>query len=569
LQISHLKLFFTKEDRNFMKKLSALLALGIFTYNMNECIFAENFHQPNFMHYDYNNQEDDDDDDFAIDAGLNELNLNNIDTSHTLTRTAGADTVYAFFSFIDGQPTYQNAILNTPIYQQTSPIRNRPILEFPFTLTYGFDINDTNSISLTPFLNYANKKNFTKTSQTLDSYFLLGNPARIAALEYIDSLDLGVQVADNVAKSLALFDPATVEERRIGGVFEARVTHNKCSLITQLPILYVERNLYLTPMQKAAISISSIGNMLAADGVSQNDFVYEHIVMDQVGLGDFKFKAMYQAHNSNTFNIDLGGFIIVPTATAFAQGIAGVWFDANNDRAYLDLTTIDPENITTENKDEIANFFLAAVDKLSSNILNCPLGNNGHVVFAPSINFDWYFGDRWQMSNDFSLQVPLPSTEQRFYQFTQTQAQFLADYNAAYDAGADVFASYVNTQIQNMFFPFVFPTMVYPGVVFNSTNQFGYHLETTDLYLGANFWYQGAEQLKTFTNAYNNGQDYSYDYAGAGAASAAQEKIFARVNYNIVHGKYAWSISGYGDITVWNSGIGNDFTFALSVDCKF
>lgn len=552
-----------------MKKLSALLAFGIFTYTINDCIFANNFGEQNFIHYNYDNQENDDDDDFAIDTGLNQLNLNHIDTKHNLTRAAGPETIYAFFSLIADQPQYQEAILNTPIYQQTSPIRNRPILEFPFTLAYGFDMKGKNSVSLTPFMNIASKKNFTKTSQTLDSYFLLGNPARIAALEYIDSLDLGIQVADNLAKSLALFDPATVVERRLGGIFESRAGHDKWSLICQLPILYTERNLYLTPVQKAAISVSSIGGMLETDGVSEDDFVYDHIVMDQVGLGDFKLKAMYQMHNSNTFNIDLGGFIIVPTATAFVQGIAGVWFDANNERGYLDLTTIDPENITTQNQDDIANFFLAAVDKLSSNILNCPLGNNGHVVFAPSINFDWYFADRLQWSNDFSLQVPLPAKEQRFYQLTQTQTQFLTDYNAAYDAGPDIFASYVNTQIQNMFFPFVFSTMVYPGVVFNSTNQLVYHLETTDLYLGANFWYQGAEQLKLLNNANNNGQNYSYDYAGAGAASAAQEKIFARVNYNIEHGRYAWSVSGYGDITVWNSGIGNDYTVALSIDCKF
>jgi hypothetical protein len=512
--------------------------------------------------------QDDDDDDFEIDTNLNQLDLTNIDTKHELTRTAGSDTVYAFFSLIYDQPTYQNAILNLPIYQQTSPIRNRPMLEQPFTLTYGFDIKDRCSVSLTPFLNYTSHKNFTKTSDVLSNYFLLGNPERLAAVTYIDD-SLQLSAAENLVKSMGLFDYATVEERRLGGIFESRVNHNKLSLVTQLPILYVERNLFLTPMQKAAISVSSLGKMLETDGVSENDFVYEHIVMDQVGLGDFKFKAMYEAHTSDIFSIDLGGFIIVPTATAFAQGIAGVWFDANNDRAYLDLTTIDPTNISTENKDAIANFFLAAVDKLSSNILNCPLGNNGHVVFAPSINFDWYFADRWQWSNDFSLQVPLPAKEQRFYQFTQTQTQFLEDYNSAYSAGADVFAAYVNTQIQNMFFPFVFPTMVYPGVVFNSTNQLGYHLRTTDIYFGANFWYQGAEQLKNFGTGNTGNQNFTYDYAGAGAASAAQEKIFARINYNIEHGKFLWSVSGYVDGTIWNSGIGKDFTVALSIDCKF
>ena len=553
-----------------MKKLSALLALGLLTYSMNECLFAQSFSQQSFLQYD-DYESEDDDDDFAIDMDLNELDLDVVDTQNMPTRgaTRSVDDIYLFFSIIADKPAFQNGLLNTPVYQQTSIIRNRPILEYPFTLTYGFDIKDNSSVSLTPFLNMSSHKNFTKTSQTLDSYFLLGNPAKITALEYIDSLELTKPIAENLAKSLALFDPAIVQERRLGGVLESRVSLEHWSLFAQLPILYTERNLYLTPVQKAAIAISPIGGMLKSDGVSENDFVYQHIVMDQVGLGDFKFKAMYQAHSSDIFSLDLGGFIIVPTATAFAQGIVGVWFDANNDRGYLDLTKITPGNLTTENKDAITNFFLDAIDTLSSNILNCPLGNNGHVVFAPSMNFDWYFAQNWQWSNDFSLQVALPATEQRFYQLTQTENQFLTSYNNAYNAGPDTFGTFVNQQIQNTFFPFVFPTQVYPGVVFNSTNQLGYHLATTDIYFGANFWYQGAEQLKMLANANNNNQDFSYNYPGAGAASAAQEKLFARINYTIETDRCQWSLSGYGDATVWNSGIGNDFTVGLSIDCKF
>ncbi len=545
-----------------MKKLSALLALGMLTYSMNESIFAQDFSQQNYMQYD-----DDDDDDFAVDTDLNTLNLNDIDKTHTLTRTAGPDNIYAFFSLIHDQPQYQNAILNLPIYQQTSPVRNRLILDYPFTLTYGFAINDHHSFSIVPFFNYASHKNFTKTSDTLNSYFLLGNPARIDAITYIDDI-VHLNAAERLARSLGLFDFATIEERKLGGALCSQVLFENWRLIAQMPILYVERNLFLTPVQKAAIAVSSMGNMLATDGVDENDFIYQHIVMDQVGLGDLKIKAMYQAHTTDTFNINLGGFMIAPIATAFAQGIVGVWFDANNDRAYLDLATIDPQNITDQNKDDIANFFLAAVDKLSSNILNCPLGSH-HVIFAPSVNFDWYFANNWQFSNDFSLQVALPSTEQRFYQLTQTPSQFSSDYNAAFNAGPEIFCKYVNTQIQNMFFPFVFPTMVYPGAVFNSTNQFGYHLATTDIYFGGNFWYQGAEQLKLVHNAYNNNQNYSYDYPGAAAASAAQEKLFARINYRIQTDRYEWSVSGYADATVWNSGIGNDYTLALSFDCKF
>ncbi len=551
-----------------MKKISALLTLGLVFYSTADVAVASDFNYLETAMLE-------DNDDFAIDDSLNSISLEN-SNNFTLTRsfrspTDNAALIYAFFGFINDNPAAQNAILNVPIYQQTSPIRNRPILEYPFTLPYGFDLRDNNSLTFQFFYNTCSHKNFTKDSTSLGSYFLLGNPARIAELEFIDDLSGDDNVA-NLAKALVLFDPATVQENRMGGVLESHVIHNNTVLTVQLPVLYAERNLYLTPSQKAAISISSLGGMLATDGVDENDFIYKHIVMDQFGIGDLKFKAMYEIHATDTFDIDLGGFVILPTATALKQGMIGTWFDQNNDRAYLDLATIDlSAPLTTQNQDDVVDFFLAAIDKLSSNILNCPLGNNGHVVIAPSINFDWYFARHWQFSNDFSLQVPLPGQEQRFYQKVQSQAEFLNNYNAAFEEGATdpiFFVNYVNTQLQDLFFPYVFPTMVFPGIVFNSTNQIAYEFNACNFYIGSNFWYQGPEHLKSFPNIQNN-QDYSYEYAQAAAASAAQEKLFAKVSYNLDSTNYSWSLSAYGDITVWNSGIGNDFTLGISVDGKF
>ena len=547
-----------------MKKTSVLLAFGLLFYTPT-IVVATSYFTPNTMQFD-----DDDDDDFMIDTDLNDISLDasTINLHPTRSPLTNAENIQNFFALVEDP----NAVLNLPIYQQTSPIRNRPILEYPFTLTYGFEMHENNAISIQLFLNSCSHKNFTKTSTTLDSYFLLGNPTRFAQLLFVDEITERKTI-ENLAKSLALFDPATVQENRIGGVLESHVVHNNFFLSAQLPILYAERNLYLTPSQKAAISISSLGGMLQTDGVDENDFVYQHIVMDQFGIGDLKIKAMYEMHTSRNFDIDLGGFIIFPTATALKQGMIGTWFDQNNERAYLDLATINVlEPLTVQNQDDIANFFLAAVNKLSSNILNCPLGNNGHVVLAPSINFDWYFAQNWQFSNDFSLQVPLKAQEQRFYQKTQSQAEFLNAYNTAFGTGtpddAITFVSFVNDEIQNLFFPYVFPTMVYPGMVFNSTNQVAYRFHACDFFIGSNFWYQGAESLQPFINTQND-QNFTYNYTGAEAASAAQEKLFARVDYNIDTTDLCWSFSLYGDITVWNSGIGNDFTLGLFVDCKF
>ena len=536
-----------------MKKISILLALGLLVQTANAPLIAYDFD-------DISTQ--DDDDDFSIDTDLNNLSLDNVDSS-TITRDASsnADTIAFLFGLI-ANPA---AILNSPIYQQTSPIRTRPILEYPFALTYGFDLQDNNSISLMLYLNSSSTKNYTKDGTALSSYFLLGSPEKIAELQVA-----GEQTAAALGKSLALFDPATVQENRIGGILESHILHNNVILTMQLPILYSERNLQLKPWEKAAISVSPLGQTLTAEGVNESStsFEYQHFVMDQFGIGDFKFKAMYEVHTSDTFTADFGGFIILPTATALKQGIIGTWHEQNNERAYLDLTSIDVSNITAQNQEDIANFFLAAVDKLSSNILNAPLGNNGHVVIAPSFNCDWFFASKWQLSSDASLQIPLPTLEKRFFQKTQSQAAFQAAYNAAADAGSIPFVDFINQELQDLFFPYVFSTMVFPGVVFNSTNQLVYHHNAClDFYAGSNFWYQQAETL-IIPNPVTQ-QTSTYDYAGATAASAAQEKLFGKINYNFETTNYSWSFGAYGDITVWNSGIGNDFTLGLCLDGKF
>lgn len=537
----------------FMKKISILLTFGLLCYTT-ASIDAHN------QSIDF-----DDDDCFAIDTDLNDIshNLNNIDRS-TLTRSdnSSALAIYTFFGLMDDP----SAVLNTPIYQATSPVRNRPILEYPFALTYGFDNKDKNTLSFMLYANFWDHKHYTKDGTTLNTYFDLGNEERIAQLAIADQA-LELNTVENLAKSLGLFDPATIEARRMGGLLEAHVAANKWNVMVQLPILYTEQNLHLKPWEKAAIALSPIGGMLQTDGVDENDFIYDHIVMDQFGIGDIKLKTMYQMHTSNTFNLDLGAFIIFPTARALKQGIVGTWFDQNNERAYLNLTTIDPQNITVQNQDDVANFFLGSVNKLASNILNTPLGNGGFVMLAPSINFDWYFARDWQFSNDFSLQVPLPAMQPKFYQQTQTQINFLIDYNQAYNAGPDAFASYVNQEIQNLFFPYVFPTKVFPGIVFNSTNQFVYGYHDWDFYIGTNFWYQGAESLQKPDILYL--QSFQYDYVGAQAASAAQQKLFLKTNWNTQTTNYSWSLSLYGDITIWNCGIGNDYTLGLTVDCKF
>ncbi|MGZ6250881.1 MAG: hypothetical protein ACXWL2_02535 [Candidatus Chromulinivorax sp.] len=537
-----------------MKKIAILVSLSLCLHNTS----ITNFNHESYHAYE---QYDDDDDDFAIDDSLNNLNVDNIIVSGNLTRSPedNAALIQAFFSYIDNPA----AILNSPIYQKTFAVPVRPILEYPFALTYAFENVVNNSLSAMFFLNSTPKKNFTQDSTELGSYYLLGSPEKVATLENVDNI-VGRQVVGPISKALSLLDPAKLQENRLGVVFKSHTVHNKTILDIQLPFLYAERNLFFTPVEKAALAYSPLGAMLRTDGVeTEDDFIYNNIVMDQFGISDLKVKAIYQMHESPTFDFYLGGFTILPTATAFKRGMIGTWFDHNNERAYLDLSLINPLDISVENQDAISEFFLAAVDKLSSIVLDCPLGNKGHVVIAPTLNFNYYFHRKWQFSNDFSLQYSLPALEKRFYRFIQSNNDFMYAYNEAYNSDPLTFVYFVNESLQNLLFPYMYETMVHPGIVFNCTNQLLHTHHDWTFNFGSNFWYHSAESLDT------SAIPLQLDYQSAQASHAAQEKLFAQATWNSESTNYSWSLSLYGDITIWNIAMGNDYTLGINVDCKF
>jgi len=536
-----------------MKKASlTLFVLGLFYLNSYSTLHTMDF---------------DDDDDFDISCDLDNMSLDNLEpVKMNLTRAGNyADAWAAAILFLDAQqPGSIYTLLDSSVYIKTSDVRNRPILEYPFALTYGFDLRNQSVFSVFGFFNKSYKKNFTKNSQFLDSYFAIDDRVRLDVLQEIsDSLGSKFDLED----TLALFGPAGIEERRVGGLLQMHVVRDKCNINLQLPVLYAERNLQLSDAQQAVIASSEIAEIWESDAnQSSETFKYKHFVLDQWGVGDLKIKAMYELHRSNKFDIDLGGFLIFPTAGAIQKGVVGTWFNQTNDRAYLDLTTINPNPeipLTQQSQDNIAQFFLAAMDKLSSNILHCPLGNKGHFVMAASTNFDWYFSRNWKLSSDQSIQVPLPAQEQRFYKNIQT----LEDFNAAFDIAmndAENLMIFVNQEFQNIFFPYVFTTRVFPGVVLNSTNRFIFNHNAWDFHVGANFWYQGREYLKIPKMELNQ-----YDVEAASASSAYQEKILGQVSYRVERENYFWSLGLYGDITIWNSGIGNDYTAGVNLDCRF
>ncbi len=508
---------------------------------------------------------DDFDDDFNFDdSDLNNLSLNNIQTPIVLRGTP-EENAATWTVAIAATVNNPNATFNTSFYKKTSPVRIRPMLEYPFALTYGYDLEENSSMSCALYLNVAHEKVFTNDSTALYSYI------NVDSSNFVEGSFEG--------ETIDLFAPIKVYEARIGGLLQGYVHHNKWKITMQLPLAYTARKLSLTDEEQTAIQESSLGDMFeSASGGDIESFKKSHFGVDQFGFGDFKMKATYQIYNSDRFHDDFGGFVIFPTAVATKQGINGTWFEQTNTKGYLNLLTIDPQDIinntlTQENITDMRTFLLDVFDTLNSNILYSPLGNNGHVVCAVTNNFEFAFSDRWTWFNDLSLQIPLVAQEQRYFKYLQTEESFLQEYNQLIESDNYVdFVLFINQKIQDSFFPTIITTKVFPGLVFNSTNQLMYKHHDWDFTFGTNLWIQGQESLQNHNtmpngNQINNG--YSYDITSATAARVWQEKLLGKINYNFESSTNSWSAGLYGDVTILNSEIGNDFTIGFILDGKF
>lgn len=530
--------------------------------------FIQSFDNP----LEFSNDFDDDDDDF-FEVGTNPFDDEpDEETKKSLAKKVPKDvkSINGWNVAIQGQAKARN-LLHSDLFLKSSPIRHRNITTFPINLNYLYK-HDICDLSATLFFNKTNAKNFTQTSTTLNSYALLENNPIADVLEEL-ATQYGIASKFNIGESLQLLAPAKVQEHNLGILFQLDRTHNDWTFDLQIPLLYAERNLFLTDEEKNALYGSALAQIIGSSGdLDEWEIAKQHFISDQIGIGDLKFRFMKQIACDWRGNTLLGGFISLPTAFAIKKGVIGTHFQQNNDRAPLPLEEINPDptaaaNLTDKNKEDLANFFSAASDHLMANILHTSLGNKGHINLGLTASCDWYINDAWSMNSNYALEIPIPAKEKRFFIKHQTQEGFDKKYNEAKAVDALSVVNFARNELKDRLFPLVYNSFVFPGVILNSITHFSRSFGTWNCNAGWNFWYQGAEKDISIDAPIT---ELPYlDIKNAFAASASQFKIFGKIHHIFETKQYQWSLSLYGDATIWNSGIGNDFTLGLSVDYIF
>ena len=489
-------------------------------------------------------------------------------------------------------------ILEQDLYLRTNELNNRSLLDYPIFLprrwkeyptTIGFDV----------FWNKSNNMFFTESSAGIASYINMGPELSAAIDETADKLRPFIPILDTLpalSRILSLFRNFTVEQRRVGLMFHAEKRFKKVFLYCFVPIYYLERNMYASEVEQEAIELV-FGR---TDEATQNELAKKHLISDKFGLGDTRLSIDFQLKDTDMLGFNLGFFTTIPTAFAFVKNIHGSTFDKVTCPPRLDIldlwckATSGSEEEKKAALQSIENFGFKALDNLSAQILEAPLGNGGHLGLGFALQTDSYmkniihrpWADAINFRSRLSLEYLIPATKTRY--FLENQAvryqKFVAlgldratkaitDQIEAEEAYALQVLDFFNEQIVQELFPPAFKARVHPGFIFRSTSKAYHEGERWYFSIGSDFWLQSKERLTNLElpNCKNQPKVNmdNYQIKNAQKSVAYQGKIWGTLGYKIIRDDIDWMLSLNVDQTYLNSGIGQDYTVSLGIEAHF
>ncbi len=471
-------------------------------------------------------------------------------------------------------------ILQEDLYKRTHPINTRAIHDFPhfyidtcclFPCSWRFSVQ--------PFFHFTLRGNFTKNSKFIRSYIALDNPNILQQLDELNrDSDTGEKQFD-IPEILGLFEPLKIQERRAGFMFSGEKNLGCWSFWIKAPIIYLERNVFLTDSEKKAIEDADIfdDNDPTTDLEEQQmKFARKHFIGDKIGIGDTRFRFGYNIIDKSENSLTLGGEITLPTAFAFAKGLYGLHFSKNtpnpefNIFENLQLIFCLDSNLNKVKKN-VEEFLLGAIDRLSAIVIEQKLGNGGHIGLAGFARSDLQVTDCLWFASYGALEYLLPASERRFYIKKKKQSDFI-DRNYQCEGIDDeqceklseANLAFINQQLIDTLFPKMYETTIFPGFVFKLGAWLNYQTKFIDFTFGYDLWWQEQEKLGKIKAPKNVKNILRTDIAQK--PGAMQHKIFSGINYIHKRENYEWCLGIFADTTFFQFGIGKDFGISLKYE---
>jgi hypothetical protein len=475
------------------------------------------------------------------------------------------------------------AIFEENIFNKTSNLNKRSWLDYTF-YQLPFPSNNNLDVKASVFWNMTGRCFFTGGSSCLSSYLGLQNDSLINKIQQVQN-NVNNSVACNdffvkflqinpavfnidVRKILGLFAGATVQQRLFGLFAEVTKNFERWNIGVKVPLLYQERNIFLSDSEIDAIDMAV--NLPPANPDQINQFAKSHLISDRAGLGDSRLFISYQASDREKLDLQLGLYTTMPTALPMQKGIIGSEFPKQCltppefDLCGILSLGLSAAALERRLKHELSIISEDFLDSMAANLLEDNLGNGKHWGFAFFAEPTLALNDYWSWHNRASFEYLFPANESRFFIQDANLAQFASfDFNSQDEDVAEVNLRFLNSRLLSMFFPNSFNVLVRPGPIAMFTTDITYQGKQWWATFGNDVWFQGKEHID-FTVDQNG-----FDTQKCIKPFAFQYKMFGGISCALYRERSSWVLSLKADGTVASSGIGKDYSIVLSATTTY
>jgi hypothetical protein len=498
-------------------------------------------------------------------------------------------------------------LLENNLYNHTYPLNKKSIIDVPAF----FPARDSKRISnfgMGFFFDQTWRMYFSQQCDAIQSYLAICSP------QLLDRLSECVECAKplfpnfniNPVDFFPLLRNITVQDRQTGLMLHGDKVFGTMRLHVHIPVFYQQRNYYMTQDERNCLvnffqtdldshhaAPSQCDQSCATDqhGVgihaNKNDavdmaLVQNFLVGDRVGVGDTRIHLDWELIRRYYYKFSLGFVATIPTAFAFKKGLLGSSFeDAGTPKDFSIANLIDAaQNGNVEKATTLGLAFASgAFRQLSHNLLDTDLGYGNHIGLGLSYNtkgrLSFLIKRPWahhvKMSSRMIVQYYMPGREVRSFVENKNPDDYTEDnFNLDRIATDPVYAQerydFLNEKFIQELYPFQLRTMVYPGIIFQSTSGYYFEYRGWKAQLGGDFW---ARTNESFGKICMPPGTPSLEISCAKRPAAIQSRIHGLLAYSIPGVISSWTISLYGDKTYWSKGIGKDFNVVFNVECNF
>lgn len=405
----------------------------------------------------------------------------------------------ATFNIIVAPEINGTEALKKPFYLTTTPPQSRPLLDLDF---FQFPLQFKTGFTFLPFYHLTMEMQFRGDKTKLDGYIDLQQDGIQTVINNANAINLFQELDINdfdtfaLPRVLSLFQPAKLQEHRIGIMLQYGFKFKGWNIFLQAPLLYQLRNFYMTDSERKAIENEPL---FIDNKIDEWQFAKDHLMSDKFGFGDLRISSEYLVKENYRQFMHFGIDVTLPTSFPLLKGLIGTHFDRKKRnpsfKLHEDLLNLSEDGNTDELIERYTAFATEGLDRLSTILLERKLGEERHVKIGFYVRNQLNFTPDCYLTTKTKLELGIPSTERRFFKIKLNPAELdaVAASNPITDEEALAQFDILNERLIEMIFPQSYRVMVFPGCALQSTAQLTYERPRWTARLGTDAWYHTKE----------------------------------------------------------------------------